>query len=220
MSETETETISAELVNPTETRVALEFRGLFDPDLDFRKLALEAQYYARGFRLVSKSVLAPSKDDPEGQGIPFVVVAVTYRDGYVNTQTGEMGDYMSLEAVLADADTLSLPQFASARARMEQAGLFPNEPIVFNDGSTGVRRTMTELLQKTGLIDVGTLPKSIKDGNPFDKSYGDWAKGGDLAKTGITQFTEGQPFRYVATRGLRRSDYESDYGPATTFYFG
>lgn len=220
MSESVAETVSAELVNPTESRAVSAVRGLFDPDLDFRKLALEAQYYARGFRLVHKAILSAPVDDPTQTGIPFVVVAVTYRDGYVSTTSGEMGDYMSLEAVIADVDTLDLPQFRSVRSRMEDAGLFPNEPIVFNDGSTGIRRTMTELLQNTGLIDVGTLPKSMKDANPYDKPYGSWDKGGDLAKTGITRFTEAQPFRYVATRGLRRSDYDSEYGPATTFYFG
>jgi hypothetical protein len=201
----ETTVAVPEPAGATEERQIAEVAYGFDPNMDFKKLALEAQYFAKGFRLVE------SKDDLEG--VPHVITAVTYRPGYTGTD-GTVSDYISLEAVVADKATLeSNPVKHSLPAELH---LYPNEPVVYNDGGTGIRRTMTELFHTIGLIDVGEAPA---EGNAFDKPYQSWASGAELATTGITADLSGTPFRYVAIRGLRRSDYDSPYGAATTFYF-
>jgi hypothetical protein len=177
----------------------------YNPDLDFKRLALEAEYGSKGFRLVeNKNSLL---------GVPMVIIAVTYRPGF--PRAGGEGDYLSVEAVVADKDTLnSFPIQAQLPAQME---VWPNEPIVFNDGSTGIRRQLTELLHSIGVINVG---KPRKDENPFDRPYQMWESGAELATTGIVANADGVKFRYVAPRGLRRSDYEWNDKPATTYYIG
>lgn len=177
----------------------------YNPDMDFRKLALEAQYHARGFRLVQKEQLI---------GVPHVIVGVTYRPGYVQ-QNGQESDYVSLEAVVADKDTLeSNPVKHMLPDSLE---VFGNEPVVYNDGGTGIRRYLTELFHNVGIIDVG---KVKGDENPFDRPHQQWDSGAERATTGIVADHDGVPFRFIAFRGLRKSDYESPYGPATTYYFG
>lgn len=190
----------------TEQRVAQVAWGV-DPDRDFAKLALEAQYYSKGFRLVDKSVLI---------NVPHVIIGVTYRPGYVASD-GSQSDYVSIEAVVANKETLESTPIRNLLGRpIDQLEVFPNESVVYNDGSTGVRRELTGLFHSIGLIDVGT-PAS-KNENPFDRSLFQWMTGAEEAQLGFTADKDGNPFRFIVARGLRRSDYESPYGPATTFY--
>jgi hypothetical protein len=191
------------VVTSTELREMANVWG-YDPDMDFRKLALEATYRSKGFRLVDKSMLV---------GVPFVVVEVTYRPGF--PRAGQQGDYVSVECVVADKDTLNT---APVRSMIpDDLQVYGNEPVVFNDSGTGVRRELTMHFDNAGLINVG--PESLTD-NRFDRQFQIWADGADLAQTGIVADANGEKFRYLAMRGLRRSDYENEYGPATTFYFG
>lgn len=176
----------------------------YNPDLDFRKLALEAQYRARGFRLIHKDQLI---------GVPHVIVGVTYREGF--PRNGMPADYVSLECVVADKDTM---ESSPVRHMLpSDLSVFGNEPVVYNDSGTGIRRTLTELFHNIGLIDVGNVKG---DENPFDKPYQQWKDGADRAISGIVADADGVPFRYIAFRGLRESNYESPFGPATTYYFG
>jgi hypothetical protein len=193
-----------EIRDATHARLA----GLFDPDLDFRKLALEATYYARGFRLIDKDLLI---------GVPHVIIAVTYREGYTDKNTKITGDYVSVEAVVADADTLTLPQVSHQLP--DPLLVAPNEPVVYNDGGTGIRRTLTELFHEMGIINIGNVV-ARKGENSFDHPMSQWVSGADRAAEGITATGTGEKFRYVALRGLRRSDYENEYGEGTTHYFG
>jgi hypothetical protein len=200
---TQPETAVATTEDQPESR--LDLYTAYDPNMDFRKLALEATYFAKGFRLID------NKDALEG--VPFVVLGVTYREGF--PREGQAGDYVSIEAVVADKDTLASPPVRSQLP--SEMTVFPNEAIVFNDSSTGVRRTLTELFHTTGLIDVGTVKGDL---NPYDKPFQSWKAGADQATTGIVATVHGEPFRYLALRGLRRSDYEWQGQPATTYYFG
>ena len=196
---------------PPEASIS-EFRGLYDPELDFRKLASEVQagYAARGFRKVDKDAL---------EGIPLMIVGVTYRDGgLIREGSPVRRDYVSCETVVADRETLNLPQV------QEQIGdrvlrVWPNEPVVFNDGSTGVRRALTRLFHNTGLINVGG--NFAEDGpRTYDRPMDLWESGQDLAADGITATANGEKFVYMSIRGLRKSEYESPFGPAVTWYFG
>lgn len=181
--------------------------GMFDPDLDFRKLLDKAAFgkvfVSRGFRLVEKEAM---------QGVPFFSVNATYRDGYkVN---GIQGDYLSLECVVADKDTLN-----SMQVRSQLAGdllVYPNELVVINDGGTGIRREITRLLHDNDVIDVGG---DSEDPRRYDRPMSQWKSGADLAATGISVLPTGEEFRYLALRGLRKSEYENEYGPGTTWYF-
>lgn len=181
-----------------------QFRTLYNPDLDFARLVSEATHYTDTFTLVEKAQLV---------GVPFVIISVTYRDGYT-TPSGIEGDYVSCEAVIGHEELLK-----SAPVQAHLSGplaVYPNQPVVFNDGGTGIRRTLTQLFHATGLIDVGSEAMDRR----FDMPMSQWKSGADLARTGITQDATGRPFRYVCPNGLRVSEYESPYGPAVTYYFG
>jgi hypothetical protein len=185
---------------------AAEF-ALYDPDLDFRKIIAEAgpdAYFTKGFRLVDKADLI---------GVPHAIVAVTYREGH--TRNGTRGDYVSIEAVVADSDTLKSPPVAGQLPN--PLTVFPNEPVIYNDSGTGVRRAITEHLQSIGAIDVGP---AIKDFSPYDKQYQLWAHGADRVIDGYSVNPDGTKFRYIAVRGLRVSEYEYEGGDAETYYFG
>lgn len=181
------------------------FRTLYDPDLDFRKLLSEATDFVRGFRLVEKSMLI---------GIPHVVISVTYREGY-QSETGIVGDFASVEAVVADAETLNTPQMRKLREDRELE-VFPNEAVVFNDGGKGIRRDLTQRFTEYGFIDPGKNSDGVVDP---DRPYSLWTYGADEAKNGFTADANGRPLRIFALRGLRISEYESPYGPAETYYF-
>lgn len=192
-----------------------DLRPLYDPDMDFRRLAegIKQGYVARGFRLVSKDALLD---------VPHLILAITFREGFLlpverGYGKGIKGDYVSLESVVADKDTLDLPQFRTVLGN-RALEVFPNEPTVYNDGGTGVRRSLVELLHKTGLINVGG--DHDKDGDRiYDRPFALWQSGAELAQDGIVADSDGEPFKYLVPRGLRRSDYEWEGQPATTFYF-
>jgi hypothetical protein len=206
---------------PTATEVAIvdEPRAVeyvnYDPNMDFRKLALEAQYFTKGFRLIE------NKDHLIG--VPHVVIGVTYREGF--PREGKAGDYVSVEAVVADAKTLdSLPVRSQLKGEL---AVYANEAVVYNDSGTGIRRYFTELFHNASIINVGKFDpaKVASELNPFDRPYQRWTEGADRATTGIVADLNGEAFRMVAMRGLRRSDYEwtppeGKPQPATTFYFG
>jgi hypothetical protein len=185
---------------------ATEF-ALYDPDLDFRKIIAEAgpdAYFTKGFRLVEKADLI---------GVPHAIVAATYREGH--TRNGTRGDYVSLEAIVADSDTLKSPPVAGQLP--SPLTVFPNEPVIYNDSGTGIRRDITEHLHNSGVIDVGP---AIEDFNRFDKQYQLWTSGAEYVIDGLSVYPDGSKFRYIAVRGLRVSEYEYEGGDAETYYFG
>jgi hypothetical protein len=175
---------------------------LYNPDLDFRKLALDVAYISQGFRLINKADLL---------GVPFVVTRAIYRPGF--PRRGSEGDYVSVEAVVADRQVLETRPYTT-----ENLKVYPNEPVVFNDSGTGIRRELTQLFEKYSLINVG--PKTNKNENPLDRQFQLWESGADQAQTGFTGDDVGNKHAiYLALRGLRKSEYDSPYGPATSWYF-
>jgi hypothetical protein len=190
------------------------FRTLYDPDLDFRKLAEETTYFARGFRLVEKDWLCD---------VPHCIIAVTYREGYVREENGEKltGDYVSFEAVVADAETLKLPQ-VRAQVDITSLAVYPNEAVIYNDGSKGCRRSITKLLNDIGMIDVGGKADPDNPEAVYDRPFSLWKSGAERAQAGIVADIHGQKFRYMVPRGLRKSVYPNPAAPkedAETFYF-
>lgn len=196
----------ASLVQPESSSVE-EFRVLFNPDLDFRKLA-EAGLteYAQGFRLVNKKALL---------GVPHIIINITYREGFLNKDTKIRGDYVSLEAVVANDEFLRSP-IVRAMTGHRELEVFGNETIVYNDGGTGIRRSITEMLVRQGLINPGGKPN---DNRRFDRPMSQWVNGAELAAEGIRADKQGEHLRYGVIRGLRRSDYLWEGQDATTYYF-
>jgi hypothetical protein len=193
--------------------------GMFD----FQTLMGEAAPEARGFRLVDQEAL---------EGVPFVVVGVHIRDGVPQkTEKGKkLTNYLSIECVAADAVTLetllkrkAISQGGRIVESLTDLGILPNENIVFNDGSTGVARQMVSLLHATGKIDVGdaSKPNGPMGESSFDRYHGEWARGGrDMADANAPDpCYEGMPL-LKAPRGLRSSDYVSEFGEAQTWYIG
>jgi hypothetical protein len=105
----------------------------------------------------------------------------------------------------------------------------PGEMIVINDGGTGIRRQMVEMLQKQGRVDVGH--EKMPDEGKLNESRFDlpWCekKGDKLVpvwKSFATSMVQGNvsvPFFHVEIilpKGFRPSEYENDQGENVTYY--
>lgn len=158
------------------------------------------------------------KDKGSLLGVPFVITSVTFRDGAMkgDKRSPTPTNYLSVEAVTADHATLQR-LVTSRRITPEVASRFlPNEPIVFNDGSTGIARQLTAYLHSQGLIQVPEGPEVGGMGESrYDAYRASWVKG----------YNPDQPnprfdIRLVAMRGLRVSTYETPMSPddADTYY--
>jgi hypothetical protein len=193
-------------MDTTELAVAGEY-PLYNPDNDFRKLALDVAYRSEGFRLIDKEALT---------GVPFVIKRVVYREGF--PRDGAEGDYISVECIVADSETLAIaPVKAGLPATLT---VFPSEAVVFNDSGTGVRRHITSLLERAGLIDCG--PAAPEGDVPWDRPFQEWESGAGPAQVGFTgdSFDPVVGGVFLAIRGLRVSQYEYMGNPAETYYFG
>jgi hypothetical protein len=154
------------------------------------------------------------KDKAQLIGIPFVITSVTFRDGVLRNK--KPTNYLSIEAVLADAATLRV-MVERGRLTIEQARrVTPNEMIVINDGSTGIARQIIGYMHAKKMI---TCPEGPEVGGTGETRYdvyrSEWIKGFDVDVPN-PRFE----FTLVCPRGLRVSEYETDQtaGDASTFY--
>lgn len=129
-------------------------------------------------------------------GTPFIITAVTFRPGYpIPGRPGILGDYVSVEVTTYD-----------------------NRRVVFNDGSTGVRREIVEILVNSGTVTLG------KD-QSLDTRYQEWDsdKVSGTWKTGDMLYIDtvgARPMRHLCRKGLRESVYQLPELPeeSHTFY--
>lgn len=138
-------------------------------------------------------------------GVPHLITRVTYRKGDFARH------YVSCEVVLA-------PRNVMERRRVNLATLpfDPGDLVVYNDGSTGIRRQVTAYLYAKGFI---SLPEPITEGgkageSSFDLSPDEWAgvNGGDLRFTPEGEAVYTANVRIFAKRGIRISDgYENEW---------
>jgi hypothetical protein len=182
-------------------------------------------------------------------GIPFVIVGLRFQD-VMRTERG-WRDYVTIDAFVTEEDIVrdaldkgrilkSPGRDAEVHTRMEDLPVKPEERILINDGSTGVRRQIVDLLERLGLVDVGhhdeqangTL-EGVK--HRHDLAWSEWADpalaADQVASSWVSangteipafrSFPDGRPLIVGAARGLTGSVYPNDMAPsgwATTYY--
>lgn len=133
------------------------------------------------------------------------------------------GDYDAVEGYdLVEPDTLVGRQFIITKVRFNpgmggdfvscEATTRDDQAVVFNDGSTGIRRQIVKYLTVKGRIDPGKGDEQGSSDNcRYDNPYTEWAKGGEQAK-------EGFEISLLCPRGTRVSEYEWNGTIANTWY--
>jgi len=181
-------------------------------NINYADLANSDMYQIPGWDLVD------NKD--QLLGVPFIIVGVTFQMPVADkARPAGKRDYVSCRAVIGGSEELAE---ALERGWIPNNALAfkPEERILFNDGSTGIRRDIVKILHTAKLIDVG------HEGDParFDLPWTEWASFSQSALQGenvVPEFTtnhRGNLFTLRARRGLRRSDYSNEYGDASTYY--
>lgn len=159
-------------------------------------------------------------------GVPFIITKVFFRDGkYMRPGESIPDDFVSVELVTAPAES---PLWKKVERKREaypgipkETEIGPNEQIVINDSSTGIKRQVVQYLHAKKLItvdadtprDFGDLSGTLGE-SPFDADRATLLEGASAAEKGI-------PVRLKCPRGLRVSFYENDFTPeGKTFYLG
>lgn len=201
--------------------------------VDAQILSYEEQIQLPGFMVRGATVV----DKGWLLGVPHVVTSATFwTPAAAKNESGLRMGMVSLEATVANADVLQR-QISRKRvierngsdvrvvSELEELGFFPGERIVYNDESTGIRRTVVDWLIECNLI---TIPKTPKNyiGNPKDMPWPLWDSFAESAEQGealvprFTRMPSGNPFIIHAARGLRVSSYTNDYTEeGLTYYF-
>lgn len=200
----------------------VEFYG----ELDFDTLIQEGAYVSDGADLVS----GEGNEELYAKlvGVPFGITKFEFREGtpYVGP-SGETypGDYVTVSAQMANEKTMRNRQVDMGAL---PAQLYPGNRIVFNDGSTGIRRESVKFLNRNRFI---TLPQPIVEGgakgeSTYDLVVDGWVEinhGYVAARDGGLDYTVILPKPFLLPRGLRYSEYPNPINPkqtSRTYYFG
>lgn len=185
--------------------------------ISYDQLLNSGEFYAvPGYGLVEDKMLL--------LGVPHVIIGVTYQ---MPTPARPRG-YVSLRGIVGNESKL---EEAKRRRWIPNGGDIPFNPeerIVYNDGSTGIRRQVTEMLDKWGMIKVGHEEGfEATDHFPtrFDLPWEEWERfdqvevQGENMVPGFTRNHNGNLFALHVMRGLRVSEYSNDKADdAKTFY--
>jgi hypothetical protein len=156
-------------------------------------------------------------------GVPHIIIGVTYQ---MCTPARPRG-YVSLRGIIASEDKLDEARRRGWVPNNGEIAFNPEERIIYNDGSTGIRRQVTELLHKWELIDVGNEEFTGNELYPsrFDLPWTEWAAYSQSEKQGENEVPSfqtnhlGNLFALNVSRGLRVSEYSNDKADdARTFY--
>lgn len=163
------------------------------------------------------------------EGVPHVITSFTF---WVPQKGNGM---VSVEAIVAGEGLLNRQV---ARGRIKTLSVEPNERVLYNDGSTGIRRSLVQLGQALGVLDVGhesgkgAMPEEGKLGESrYDLPWTQWKSFAQKTEQGKNEkenpifvpcFSEmnGKPLRIRVLGGLRRSEYSNEQGDSTTWYLG
>lgn len=162
------------------------------------------------------------KDDALYQvvGLPFMATKAIFRDGIQQKGMDYRGDYVSLEIRVAPRSAWDLNRISSRRKSFnlgpDSPIAVPDEQLVINDGSTGLYRQIVQYLAAKELIILPEGPAEGEKGESiFDLPRSQW-------KFGAPNGTEGFEIKLRCSRGLRFSEYQSEYLPegetARTWY--
>lgn len=198
------------VVDETENALALP-SGTDLMNVSLRDLDQSDQYRIPGWDLVD------NKDHL--MGVPFFIVGVTFQMPVADKgRPAGSRDYVSCRAIVGDAEMLAE---ADERGWIPGKLAFkPEERILFNDGSTGIRRDIVKILDSSGLIVVGNLDNP----NRYDLPWTEWDSFSQSAQQGenvVPEFStnhRGNLFCIKARRGVRKSEYSNEYGDAVTYY--
>lgn len=150
-------------------------------------------------------------------GVPFAVVGVTFRNEMTRPFKGVTmrGDYCTVRIVLGDEDS-----FRKAKVEITD-DVYPLRQLLFNDGSTGVRRQLVNYLTTKGIITLSdaTGDEIVTSGPMGDCDYDlpvhmwkDMAAGEVTFDGGDTTVWKYDfPRLLIAKRGLRVSEYENQF---------
>jgi hypothetical protein len=198
----------------------------YDGALDFNEALKEGADVVRGSDLVS------GKQNEEILwgliGVPFAITRVVFRAGTaVNTKDGVVDqDYVSCECIMAD---MNFMQQRKVNISELPAQLWPGNKIVFNDGSTGIKRQIVEYLMTKGWI---KLPQPLvlegaRGEHSFDLPVDSWEEfvSGEVEKRedGSVGYARNFNPPLICPRGLRKSDYPNPANPkerSITLYLG
>lgn len=190
-----------------------------DENMDWHSLTQGEMYGLGGLSLTDKMDLL---------GVPHIITRVTYQvPRVVDKKNDVLRDFVSVEATIAPIEELDkaiqrawLPNVKS----LSELRFEPEERIIYNDGSTGIRRQLTKMFHTFELIDVG-YDEELKEGS-YDQSWAKWQSfsqtremGDDVVVPCIGANHNGNPLAIFCKRGLYVSHYtHDDYGDSETYY--
>jgi len=166
------------------------------------------------------------RDSAALMGVPLTVYKVVYRPK--RNEKFER-DWVSIEMQIASKPVVEqairrgkIPNVES----LEGLNVLPGSKVVVNDGSTGVRRQLTEVFHNKGIINVGGDPSMGK--RRFDREHVDWEEctqnelftdedGQVKTVPTIVKWLSGKPLRIPVRHGFRAS-FSPDY-PETPIYY-
>lgn len=112
---------------------------------------------------------AQKEDKRPFLGVPHIITRVTYRPGMENN------DYVSVEALIGNQamidEAFSRRWNDFVYASPADFPFRPGEKVIYNDGSTGLRRQLTSMLYRLGLLGIANVGQEM---SIFDTPYWEW----------------------------------------------
>ena len=157
-------------------------------------------------------------------GVPFIITKVYFREGkFARGKEILPDDFVSLELVTAPTHIYH-DRVARNRRRYTDMGvpsdspIGPNEEVVINDSSTGIKRQICWYLHSRGFLQIPGVPENFSD---LSGSIGDsrFDLSRDMLPESAKDMENGLEIRLLVRRGLRPSKYENEYTPEGITYY-
>jgi hypothetical protein len=170
---------------------------------------------------IDSGILIKGDDLARLENVPFVVTGANYREGDIADQGSDLpGCYLSLQLTIADERFLSKLE-RMGRIKMDDLPFLPEETVIINDGSTGVKRQFTEYLHVQNHITVVAPGEELISGgakgeSSFDRPPAQWHTTDDrgrltVAESGFVEYEIQLSKALLCTRGLRSSEYANKW---------
>lgn len=163
-------------------------------------------------------------------GVPHAITGMTFWMPKRNQDGSLQRGFVSCECTIGDANMLEAALkrgWIPNKTSVDELLFSPNERVLYNDGSTGIRRQLVEILQNGKLLDVGGNGDRMR----FDKPWTEWASftqhttqgtdkdGDDVIVPSFHETPEGNPLVIIVPRGLMKSSYSNDYTDDGVTYY-